>query len=167
MLLAGFSGKQPLRFWDLHSGSWFESLFIGVNTCERLGKHNWAEGESGLRCSCNQSVILQAALELAWVFSHVLSADQGYQPLNLYMDQLLDASCSWKGRRCWERQLPSQCGKPTPGYLPGESYGLRSLVGYSACGPKRVGHDLATKQQWTSDLLHILLRFLIKIYSAN
>ena len=142
-------------------------MFIGVNTCERLGKHNWAEGESGLRCSCNQSVILQAALELAWVFSHVLSADHGYQPLNLYMDQLLDASCSWKGRRCWERQLPSQCGKPTPGYLPGESYGPRSLVGYSACGPKRVGHDIVTKQQRTSDLLHILLRFLIKIYSAN
>jgi len=31
--------------------------------------------------------------------------------------------------------------------LPGESHEQRSLVGYSPWGLKRVGHDLATKQQ--------------------
>ena len=36
---------------------------------------------------------------------------------------------------------------PTPVFLPGKSYGQRSLVSYSPWGCKRVGHDLATKQQ--------------------
>ena len=34
-----------------------------------------------------------------------------------------------------------------PGFLPGKSQGQRSLVGYTSFGHKRVGHDLATKQQ--------------------
>ena len=34
----------------------------------------------------------------------------------------------------------------TPGYLPGESHGQRSLVGYSPWGHRRVGHNLATKK---------------------
>ena len=37
--------------------------------------------------------------------------------------------------------------QPTPVLLPGKSHGQRSLVGYSPWGHKRVGHDLATKQQ--------------------
>ena len=35
--------------------------------------------------------------------------------------------------------------QPTPVFLPGESHGQRSLVGYSPWGHKRIGHDLATK----------------------
>ena len=35
----------------------------------------------------------------------------------------------------------------TPALLPGTSHGQRSLVGYSPWGCKRVGHNLATKQQ--------------------
>ena len=35
----------------------------------------------------------------------------------------------------------------TPVFLPGQSHGQRSLAGYSLWGHKRVGHDLATKQQ--------------------
>ena len=34
-----------------------------------------------------------------------------------------------------------------PGFLPGKSHGQRSLVGHTSFGHKRVGHDLATKQQ--------------------
>ena len=34
--------------------------------------------------------------------------------------------------------------QPTPLFLPGESQGRRSLVGYSPWGPKRVGHDWLT-----------------------
>ena len=37
--------------------------------------------------------------------------------------------------------------QPTPVFLPGKSHGQRSLIGYSPWGRKRVGHDLATKQQ--------------------
>ena len=35
----------------------------------------------------------------------------------------------------------------TPVFLPGTSHGQRSLLGYSQWGCKRVGHNLATKQQ--------------------
>ena len=44
--------------------------------------------------------------------------------------------------KSWQRK-----GQPTPVFLPGESQGWRSLVGYSPLGRRRVGHDLTTKQQ--------------------
>ena len=40
--------------------------------------------------------------------------------------------------------------QPRPVFSSGEFHGQRSLVGYSPQGCKRVGHDLATKQQNTS-----------------
>ena len=36
---------------------------------------------------------------------------------------------------------------PTPVFLPEKSHGQRNLAGYSPWGHKRVGHNLATKQQ--------------------
>ena len=36
----------------------------------------------------------------------------------------------------WGRSSREENGKPTPVFLPGESYGLRSLVGYSPRGRK-------------------------------
>ena len=39
---------------------------------------------------------------------------------------------------------------PTPVFLPGKSHGQKSLEGYSPWGHKRVGHNLATKQQHSS-----------------
>ena len=47
----------------------------------------------------------------------------------------------------WECEWQS-----TPVFLPGESYGQRSLVGYSPLVHKRVGHDLVTKQQKTTNI---------------
>ena len=38
-----------------------------------------------------------------------------------------------------------------PVLSPGKSYGQRSLAGYSPWGHKKVGHDLATKQQQPPD----------------
>ena len=43
----------------------------------------------------------------------------------------------------------------TPAFLPENSHGQRSLAGYRPWGCKRVGHDLATKQQ-QQVLLNIL-----------
>ena len=48
----------------------------------------------------------------------------------------------WVRKIFWRRKWP-----PTPVFLPGKSHGQRSLVGYSPCGPKRVRHNLDTKQQ--------------------
>ena len=54
--------------------------------------------------------------------------------------------------QCKEIEENNRMGKtrkwlPTPVFLPGKSHGLRSLVGYSPWGCKRVGHDLAIQQQ--------------------
>ena len=42
----------------------------------------------------------------------------------------------WVGKVPWRRKW-----QPTPVFVPGESHGQRSLVGYSPWGPKRVGND--------------------------
>ena len=44
----------------------------------------------------------------------------------------------WVGKTPWKRKW-----QPTPVFLPGESHGQSSLVGYSPCGG-RVGHDWVT-----------------------
>ena len=50
----------------------------------------------------------------------------------------------------------------TPVFLPWKSHGQRNLVGYSPWGHKRVGYNLATKQQQIQikQRLHILKKFL-------
>ena len=48
----------------------------------------------------------------------------------------------WVGKIPWRRKW-----QPTVVFLPGESLGQRSLEGCSPWGCKRVGYDLATKQQ--------------------
>ena len=61
-----------------------------------------------------------------------------------------ESACQCRSRRfCpWVGKIPRR-GKwqATPVFLPGKSHGQRSLVGYSPRGPKRVGHNVLTKQQ--------------------
>ena len=46
----------------------------------------------------------------------------------------------------WVRKIPwRRKWQPTPVFLPGESHGQRSLVGYSSRGHKKVGYNLATE----------------------
>ena len=46
-----------------------------------------------------------------------------------------------------EDPLEEGTQQPTSVFLPGKSHVQRSLAGYSSWGHKRVGHDLANKQQ--------------------
>ena len=48
----------------------------------------------------------------------------------------------WVGKVPWGMKWP-----PTPVFLPGKSYGQKSLVGYSPWGRQRVEHDLAIKPE--------------------
>ena len=48
----------------------------------------------------------------------------------------------WVGHISWRRKW-----QPAPVFLPGKSHGQKSLAGYHPRGLKRVGPDLATKQQ--------------------
>ena len=45
------------------------------------------------------------------------------------------------------RFLGEEKWQPIPVLLPRKSHGQRSVVGYSPWNCKRIGHDLATKQQ--------------------
>ena len=55
------------------------------------------------------------------------------------------------GKIPWRRKW-----QPTPVFLPGKFHGQKSLVGYSLLVHKRVGYDLATKQEQQSALKDIL-----------
>ena len=48
----------------------------------------------------------------------------------------------WIWKIPWRRKW-----QPPPVFLPGKSHGQRILEGYSPWGPKRVRHNLVTKQQ--------------------
>ena len=66
-----------------------------------------------------------------------------------------ESGCQWKrhGFYPWVRKFPwRRKWQPTPVFLPGNSHGQRSLVGYSLQGCKRVSHDWATKQ-WQQGLV--------------
>ena len=54
-------------------------------------------------------------------------------------------------------------GTPAPEFLPGKSHGWRNLADYSSWGHKRVGHDLATKQQQQQHLLSTVFLTLQKV----
>ena len=62
--------------------------------------------------------------------------------LNIQKTKIM-ASSPMPWRRAWQ---------PTTVFLPGESHGQRSLVGYSPWGHKRVRRDLAANQQCTFHL---------------
>ena len=47
----------------------------------------------------------------------------------------------WVGKNPWRREWQT-----TPVFLPGESHGQRSLVGYSFLGSQRIRHNWATQQ---------------------
>ena len=49
----------------------------------------------------------------------------------------------WTGKMPWKRKW-----QPTLVFLPGKSHGKRTLAGYSPWDYRRVGHHLATKQQY-------------------
>ena len=56
-------------------------------------------------------------------------------------------------RRPWVRKIPwRREWQPTPGFLPGESYGQRSLVGYSPRGNK----ESDTTKQLTLSLYRVM-----------
>ena len=48
----------------------------------------------------------------------------------------------WAGKIPWRKKWQT-----TPGVLPGEFHGQKTLVGYSSWGLKRVRQDLTTKEQ--------------------
>ena len=86
-------------------------------------------------CSKHSTSLISNNSSSSWWFIHKESASP-------YMRCRFDP---WVKKISWRR-------KPTPIFLPGKFHGQRSLVGYSPRGCKRVGHNLATKQQQQSVL---------------
>ena len=75
--------------------------------------------------------------------------------LNIQKTKIM-ASSPMPWRRAWQ---------PTAVFLPEESHGQRSLVGYSPWDHKRVRRDLAANQQCTFHLIYQLLTFSPFIFS--
>ena len=80
------------------------------------------------------------------------------------------STCQYRrNRRCsfnpWVGKTPCRRKwQPTPVFWPGKSHGQRILVGYRPWGLKRVGHNLATNQQWKhmEHFICMYLKHLIK-----
>ena len=74
----------------------------------------------------------------------------GHPLLGASQVAVLPVQETWKTRfDPWVRKIPwRRKWQPTPGFLPGESHGWRSLEGYSTWGRKRVGHDWALSTSW-------------------
>jgi len=51
---------------------------------------------------------------------------------------------AWVGTITWRKKW-----QPTPVFSPGKSHGQSCLADYSPWSHKRVGHNLASKQQYT------------------
>ena len=69
----------------------------------------------------------------------------------------------WVRKICWRRRW-----QPPPVFLPGKSHGQKSVVGCCPRGCKRVGHDLATKQQQiTGFILPVPFNFKVKSARAR
>ena len=61
------------------------------------------------------------------------------------------------GLNPWVRKIPCRRKwQQTPVFLPGKSHRQKSLEGHSPCGPKRVGHNLATQQQQQKEQQSVL-----------
>ena len=61
-----------------------------------------------------------------------------------------ESACQCRRHRFdpWVRNIPWRRKRlPTLVFLPGKSYGQGKLAGYSLCGCKKAGRDLATKQE--------------------
>ena len=87
-------------------GSWWAAVYGVAQSRTRLK-----------RLSSSSSILLQASLVAQLVKNPSVSVRPGFDP--------------WVGKVPWRRAW-----QPTPVFLPGESHGQRSLVGYSPWGHK-------------------------------
>ena len=81
-------------------------------------------------------------------FTTSLQCSRGYRFPWWVSGKELTCQCNRHGFDPWVRKIPwRRKWQPTPVFFPGKFHGQRSLAGYSPWGQKRVGHNLATKQQ--------------------
>ena len=68
----------------------------------------------------------------------------------------------------WVRKIPwRRKWQPTPVFLPGKSYGQRSMVGYNPSGRERVRHDqVTTQQEVVRPMSYSILAFIMMIYNC-
>ena len=79
----------------------------------------------------------------SWGFCHIVIMDRR-ERLTLARIEVVGGGSF---REDTEFKRPPGVGNENPLFLPGKFHGQRSLAGYSPWVRKRVGHDLAAKQQ--------------------
>ena len=100
------------------------------------------------------SISEQLYLESPWlqVFNSLsISEDLSYaRASQAALWSRITCQCRRFGFDPWVRKIPrKRKWQPTPKFLPGKSYGQRSLEGYSPQGRKRVRRDSVTKHKYT------------------
>ena len=145
--------------------AWFHPFLqlrsIPLNICTTLKKRPY-RSTAALHCCVSFShtytyTYIPSCFEFPSRLGHHRSPSMGAAKRS----GITECGLPW-GRRRWRSHLP--CGRPgfhpwvgkipcrrdwrpTPGFLPGESHGQRSLVGYSPWGRKTVRHDWATERR--------------------
>ena len=97
---------------------------------------------NNLRYADDTTLMAESKEELKNLLMKVKESERAGLKLNIQKTKIM-ASSPMPWRRAWQ---------PTPVFLPGESHGQRSLVGYSPWGHKRVRRDLVASQQRTFHL---------------
>ena len=148
-------------------GSW--KVFEEAMPCCRIIPRLHGEGNGNpLQCSCLENCrdggawwaaiygVAQSRTRLKWLNSSS-SSRSGLQGLSRWLsckESVCQAGDIGENPDPWVRKIPwRRKWQPTPVFLPGKSHGQRSLEGFSPWGRKRIGYNLATKQQqWFTDL---------------
>ena len=166
-----FVVKNTHKFWSVCGGVYI--LINSIPTIRLYFRLIWktsrtllceggvwknAQGGAGRKFGRNlTSLFFQTAKDYIWWY--VLEASLVAQRIKRPPAMLETRVQSWVGKIPWRRKW-----QPTPVFLPGESHGQRSLVGYSPWGRKElVGHDWATSHiLWNAikNLLHKNLKII-------
>ena len=92
------------------------------------------------------------------------------QPQNIWDHELQVSQMSrnkrrrfvpWAGKNLWRRAW-----QPTPVFLPGESHGQRSLVGYSSQGCTELGTSEATQHAYQQSLQNVPQSWVLKLLNT-
>ena len=125
---------------------------VGCRSCEQKSPGGWLNTGSD---SSLKILLEKSPGEISPQSPLASPATIGRHLLVTEVDKESACQCRRYGFSPWVGKIPWRSKwQPTPVFLPGKSYGQRSLEGYSPWGRKRVRHDSATnnnnkKEDWT------------------
>ena len=129
------SPKSPLTWWTAQTETHLDNLFLFKVSCVNLCAKDWQQ------LSSHPSTLMLLLQQKAFDYGqanrmlrnwHCVSSSLGFPGDTRGKEPTCQCR---RHKRCgfdpWVRKIPwRRAWQPTPAFLPGESYGQRSLVGY-------------------------------------